>query len=85
MLILLAEYIIYERIDSKVNPLKPIKKELNKLLWQFVKEKITSPVYSLLKCIEGVTPKIYGLSKVHQVNLPLKRLLNHQRIICPNY
>ena len=67
MLILLADNKTYERIDSKVNPLKSIEKELNKLLWlfKFIKEKITSPVYSMLKCIEGITPKIYGLPKVH--------------------
>ena len=26
----------------------------------------------MLKCIKGVTPKIYGLPKVHKVNLPLR-------------
>ena len=63
MLMLLADNKTYERIDSKVNPLKSIEKELNKLLWQLVKEeKITGPVYSTLKCIKGVTPKIYGLT-----------------------
>ena len=34
MLMLLADNKTYERIDSKVNPLKSIEKELNKLLWQ---------------------------------------------------
>ena len=48
MLQLLADNKTYE-IDSKVNPLKFIEKELNKLLWHFVKEKITSPVYPMLK------------------------------------
>ena len=76
MLMLLADNKTYERIDSKVNPLKSIKKELNKLLWKFVKEeKITSPVYSMLKCIKGVKPKIYGLPKVHKVNLPLRPIV----------
>ena len=66
MLMLLADNNTYERIHSKVNPLKSIEKELNKLLWQLVKEeKITNPVYSTLKFIKGVTPKIYGLPKVH--------------------
>ena len=69
MLMLLADNKTYERIDLKVNPLKSIEKELNKLLWQFVKEeKITSSVYLTLKGIKGVTPKIYGLTKVHKVN-----------------
>ena len=53
-----------------------MEKELNKLLWQFVKEeKIISPVCSMLKCIKGVTPKIYGLPKVHKVNLPLRLIV----------
>ena len=73
MLMLLADNKTYERTDSKVNPLKSIEKELNKLLWQLVKkEKITRLVYSMLKCIKGVTPKIYGLPKVHKVSLPLR-------------
>ena len=38
MLMLLADNNTYERIDSKVKPLKSIEKELNKLLWQLVKE-----------------------------------------------
>ena len=76
MLMLLADNKTYERIDSKVNLLKSVEKELNKLLWQLVKEeKITSPVYSTLKCIKGVTPKINGLPKVHKVNLPLRPIV----------
>ena len=76
MLMLLAENKTYKRIDLKVNPIKSIEKELNKLLWQFVKEeKMTSPVYSMLECIKGVTPKIYGLPKVHKVNLPLRPIV----------
>ena len=65
----------YKKIDLKVNPLKSIEKELNKLLWQFVREKITGPVYSMLKCIRGVTPKIYSLPKVHKVNLSLRPIV----------
>ena len=76
MLMLLADNKTYERIDSKVNPLKSIEKELNKLFRQFVKEeKITSTVHSMLKCIEGVTPKIYVLPKVLEVNLSLRPIV----------
>ena len=57
-------------------PLKYIEKKLNKLFWQLVKEKkITSSVYLTLKCIKGVTPKIYGLPKVHKVNIPLRPIV----------
>ena len=35
---LLADNKTYERIYSKVSPLKSIEKELNKLLWQLVKK-----------------------------------------------
>ena len=76
MFMLLADNKTYERIDSKINPIKSIEKELNKLLRQFVKKvKITSPVYLMLKCMKGVTPKIYGLPKVHKVNLPLRPIV----------
>ena len=30
---------------------------------------------STLKCTKGVTPKIYGLPKVHKVNLPLRPIV----------
>ena len=36
---------------------------------------MTSPAYSMLKCIKGVTPKIYGLPKVRKVNLPLRPIV----------
>ena len=32
-------------------------------------------MYSMLKCIKGDTPKIYGLPKVHKVNLPLRPII----------
>ena len=73
---LLANNKTYKRIDSKINLLKFIEKELNKLLWKFVKEeKITSPVHLKLKCIKGVKTKINGLPKVHKVNLPLRPIV----------
>ena len=36
---------------------------------------MASPVYSMLKCIKGVTPKIYSLPKVHKVNLLLRLIV----------
>ena len=57
------------------NPLKSVEKELNKLLRQLVKEKISSSVYSTLKCIKCVSPKIHSLPKVHKVNLPLRPIV----------
>ena len=32
-------------------------------------------MYSMLKCIKGDTPKIYGLPKAHKVNLPLRPII----------
>ena len=91
MLMLLADNKTFERIDSKVSPLKSIEKELNKRLWHFVKkEKITRPVYSILKCIKGVRPKIYGLPKVHKINPPFRPIIAFSgsptyTVICPNF
>ena len=53
--------------DGRVFPI--VTKSLNH------KEKITSPVYSMLKCIKGVTPKIYSLLLVHKANLPLRPIV----------
>ena len=59
MLMLLADNKTYARIDSKVNPLKSIEKKLNKLLWQLVKEKITSPVYSIILKVSRQKSMVY--------------------------
>ena len=50
-----------------------IQKEVNQILNQFAKDqKITVSVYYHFKCDKGVTPKIYGLPKIHQESVSLR-------------
>jgi len=63
----------YRKIKMKPNPIIAIEHDVNKFLWRRAKEnKMTSPVYSTLKCNKSVSPKFYGLPKVHKVNIPLR-------------
>ena len=39
-------------------------------------QKITAPVYYHLKCDKDVTPKIYGLPKIHKESVPLRSIVS---------
>ena len=52
-------------------------KKVNKLVYAFAKEnKITTPVYHQLKCDKAVTPKLYGLPKIHKSDVPLRPIVS---------
>ena len=54
-----------------------VEKQVNNLVWSFVKEnKITVPIYRQLKCDKRVTPKIYGLPKLHKSSIPLRPIVS---------
>ena len=75
MLNLINHQNTYQKISA--NPITCIKREVNNLLWRFVKvQKIPAPVYYLLKCAKRVTPKIYSLPKVHKVNVPFRPIVS---------
>ena len=38
--------------------------------------KITTPVYHQLKCDKDVTPKFYGLQKIHKNDIPLRTIVS---------
>ena len=66
MLDMLSDPEVYRPIPSNSNPISTIQIEVNQILNQFAKDqKITVPIYYHLKCDKGVTPKIYGLPKIH--------------------
>ena len=45
-------------------------------MYGFAKEnKITTPVYHQLKCDKAVTPKFYGLPKIHKSDVPLRPIV----------
>ena len=77
MLKLLQNSQIYQCLPFSPNPIVATQKEVNKLVWQFAKEhKISIPVYHHLKCDKGVTPKIYGLPKIHKEAVPLRPIVS---------
>ena len=53
------------------------KKRVNKLVYGFAKEnKITTSVYHQLKCDKAVSPKFYGLPKIHKSDIPLRPIVS---------
>ena len=67
---------VYRPITSNSNPILTIQK-VNQILNQFAKDqKITVPVYYHLKCDKGVTPKIYGLTKIHKESVSLRPIVS---------
>ena len=70
---MLSDPEVHRPIPSNSNPISTIQKEVNQILNQLAKDqKITVPVYYYLKRDIGVTPKIYGLPKIHKESVPLK-------------
>ena len=73
MLDMLSDPEVYRPIPLNSNPISTIQKEVYQILNQFAKDqKITVSVYHHFKCDEGVTPKIYGLPKIHQESVSLR-------------
>ena len=71
--------------DHNVNQILPVgdksieitEKKANKLVYGFAKKnKITTPVYHQLKCDKAVTPKFYGLPKIHKSDVPLRPIVS---------
>ena len=89
MLDMLSDPEVYRPIPLNFNPILTIQKEVNQILNQFAKDqKIAVPVYYHLKCDEGVTPKIYGLPKIHQESVPLRPIdsfVGSPLLICQNF
>ena len=68
---------VYQILPDGDNSIVSIEKQVNKLLWRFAEEnKITGPTYYQLKCDKSVTPKIYGLPKLHKTEIPLRPIVS---------
>ena len=77
MLDMLSDPEVYRPIPSNSNSISTIQKEVNQILNQFAKDqKITVPVYYHLERDKGVTPKIYGLPKIHKELVPLRPIVS---------
>ena len=52
-------------------------KKRNKLVYSFAKDnKIATPVFHQLKCDKAVTPKFYGLPKIHKSGFALNPVVS---------
>ena len=77
LMLLLNDSNTYQILPAKPNPINAIQQSVNKLLLRFFREnKINPPTYYFLKCDKGVTPKVYGLPKIHKPNLPLRPIVS---------
>ena len=74
---LLNDCEIYPILSKGDKFITSVEKQVNNLVWSFVKEnKITAAVYCLLKCDKSVTPKIYDLLKLHKNGIPLRPIVS---------
>ena len=70
------------RVGSK--SIKITEKKVNRLVYGFaIENKITTPVYHQLKCDKAVTPKFFGLPKIHKSDVPLRPIVSF--VCAPTY
>ena len=74
---LLNDRNVYQILPVGDKSIEITEKKVNKLEYGFAKEnKITTPVYHQLKCDKAVTPKFYGLPKIHKSDVPLRPIVS---------
>ena len=67
---------VYQSLLVGDKSIEITEKKVNKLAYGFAKEnKITTPVYHQLKCDKVVTPKFYGIPKIHKSDVPLRPIV----------
>ncbi|XP_044757504.1 uncharacterized protein LOC123315739 [Coccinella septempunctata] len=60
------------------DPTKNVQSKLNKIVTKLYKEKkIGESTYKLLKCTNGLCPRIYFLPKIHKLNNPLRPIVSY--------
>lgn len=72
---LLNDVATYSLLNS--DPTRTIQAKCNKMLKNLVdNEQISLDVYKQLVCYNGVSPKFYGLPKIHKVDCPLRPIVS---------
>ena len=75
MSVLLSDMSTYKVLTR--DPTPALQRKMNGVLLKLKKEnRITPKVYNRLRCSSGTTPYIYGLSKVHKENVPLRPIVS---------
>ena len=76
LLALLNDCGVYGVLFKRDKFITSVEKQINNLVWfSMKKNEITVPVYCQLKCDKSVTPKIYGLPKLHKSGIPLRPIV----------
>ena len=72
---LLSDSSVYTKLSKKSNPITKITSDVNKYVWNLFKnKKISKAEYHFLHCSKDVTPRFYGLPKIHKASVPLRLL-----------
>ena len=68
---LLGDTSTYKKIHK--DPVKKLQKEMNKRLLDLKKQdRLPENIYRILHCKNGLTPRFYGLPKIHKQGTPLR-------------
>ena len=74
---LLSDSSVYTKLSKTLNPITKITSNVNKYVWNLFKnKKISKAEYHFLHCSKGVTPKFYGLPKIHKASVPLRPIVS---------
>ena len=77
LLALLNDCEVFRVLFKRDKSITLVEKQVNNLVWSFLKEnKITVPVYCRLKYDKSVTPKSYGLPKLHKSGILLRPMVS---------
>ena len=74
---LLNDRNVYQILPVGDKSIENTEKKVNKLVYGFAKEnEITTPVHHQLKFDKAVTPKFYGLPKIHKSDVSLRPIVS---------
>lgn len=72
---MLADKSVYELL--KKDPTPCLERRMNSMLLMLKKTgKLPEKIYDRLRCSNGVTPRLYGLPKIHKPDIPLRPIVS---------
>ena len=67
----------YVKLPSRPNPINQISTTVNQYVWKLYRnQKIDQKCYYYLHCTNAVSPRFYGLPKVHKSAVPLRPIVS---------
>ena len=74
---LLSDECTYEKLPTRPNPVNQIATRNNQYVWNLYRnEKIINKCYYYLRCSNAITPRFYGLPKIHKSSVPLRPIVS---------